>query len=101
MKLLIITAVTGYLNNVKHILKKAEVKSYSYKEVNGYTNASETAMDSNWFGGNIDENESVLFYAFVPKANVDKVFDAINSFNAKQETLSHIHVAIINIEKSN
>ena len=101
MKLLIITAVTEYLNDVKHILKKAEVKSYSYKEVKGYTDASETAMESNWFGGDMEENESVLFYAFVPKVHVETAFDEINDFNAKQDTLSHIHVAIVNIEKSN
>ena len=49
----------------------------------------------------MNENESVMFYAFVDKENVDLVFDAVTEFNSKQETLSHIHTAIINIEKSN
>jgi hypothetical protein len=37
----------------------------------------------------------------VEKENVDMVCSAITEFNSKQETLSHIHSAILNIEKSN
>jgi len=49
----------------------------------------------------MNENESIMFYAFVPKENVDMVFSAISEFNSNQETLSHIHSAILNIEKTN
>jgi len=101
MKLLLITAVAEFGKEVKQILKKANVKTYSYKEVTGYRNASEDALGSNWFGTEMNENESIMFYAFVEKENVDIVCSAITEFNAKQETLSHIHSAIINIEKSN
>ena len=101
MKLLLITAVAEFGKEVKQILKKGNVKTYSYKEVTGYRNASEDALGSNWFGTEMNENESIMFYAFVEKENVDIVCSAITEFNAKQETLSHIHSAIINIEKSN
>jgi hypothetical protein len=49
----------------------------------------------------MNENESMLFYAFVPSENVEMVFNAINEFNGKQETLSKIHVSTVNIENSN
>ena len=49
----------------------------------------------------MNKSESILFYAFVKKENVDMFFESINEFNAKQETLSHIHVAVLVIEKSN
>lgn len=101
MKLLLITAVAEFGKEVKQILKKANVKTYSYKEVTGYRNASEDALGSNWFGTEMNENESIMFYAFVEKENVDIVCSAITEFNSKQETLSHIHSAVLNIEKSN
>ena len=47
------------------------------------------------------ENDSILFYAFVPKENTDVICDAVAAFNARQETLSHIHVAVLQIEKTN
>jgi hypothetical protein len=101
MKLLLITAVAEFGKEVKQILKKAKVKTYSYKEVIGYRNASEDALESNWFGTEMNENESIMFYAFVQKENVELVCDAVAEFNSKQETLSHIHTAVLNIEKSN
>ncbi len=101
MKLLLITAIAEFGKEVKQILKKANVKTYSYREVVGYRNASEDALGTNWFGTEMNENESILFYAFVQKENVDKVCADVSSFNTKQETLSHIHVAVLNIEKSN
>ena len=101
MKLVLITAVAEYTQEVKHILKSAKVKSYSYKDVIGFSNASESAIGSNWFGTEIDENESVIFYAFVPIENVDSVFDNVKAFNDKQETASHLHIVVLNIEKSN
>ncbi len=101
MKLLLITAVAEFENEVKQILKKAQVKTFSYREVTGYRNTSEDAIESNWFGSEMNENESIMFYAFVPKENVDMVFSAISEFNSNQETLSHIHSAILNIEKTN
>lgn len=101
MKLLLITAVAESENEVKQILKKAQVKTFSYREVTGYRNTSEDAIESNWFGSERNENESIMFYAFVSKEKVDEVCQAIGTFNSKQETLSHIHSAVLNIEKSN
>ena len=101
MKLLLITAVAEFEKEVKQILKNANVKNYSYKEVVGYRNASEDALENNWFGTEMNENESVIFYAFVAKENVEIVCAAIDTFNQLQETVSHIHFAILTIEKSN
>ncbi|RAR70708.1 hypothetical protein [Flavobacterium aciduliphilum] len=101
MKLLLITAVAEFGKEIKQILKKAQVKTYSYKEVTGYRNTSEEAIGTNWFGTEMYENESIMFYAFVEKENVDTVCHEIEAFNNKQETASHIHSAVLNIEKSN
>ena len=101
MKLLIITAVIDFENEIKQMLKKAHVKTFTYKEVKGFTDLSEEAIESNWFATDMNETESILFYAFVKKENIDSLFDLVNYFNGKQETKSNIHIAVLNIEKSN
>lgn len=101
MKLLIITAVLEFEKDIKQILKKAHVNTFTYKEVRGFTDLSEEAIESNWFAGNMHETESILFYAFVKKENIDLLFNLINDINEKQETKSNIHIAVLNIEKSN
>jgi hypothetical protein len=101
MKLLIITSISEFEKEIKQMLVKANVKNFSYKEVIGYHNTSDEAIGDNWFATEMNENESILFYAFVPSENVALVFNSINEFNAIQETTSKIHVATVNIENSN
>jgi hypothetical protein len=98
MKLLIITAIKVFDKDVKQMLKQADVKTFSYKAVTGFKDISEESIESNWFGSEINENDSILYYAFVQ--DVDAFFTKVNSFNAKQETLSNIHVAVLNIENT-
>jgi hypothetical protein len=101
MKFLVITAVREFEKGIKLILKKAEVKTFSYKEVTGYKDVSDEPMIGNWFASDMHENESMLFYAFVKKDKVNQVFEHVEQFNSKLETKSKIHVAVINIEKLN
>ncbi len=100
MKLLVITSIKGFKKEIKSILKKADVKTYSYKDVTGYRDASELLIKDNWFSNEMNEGEAVLFYAFAKKDNVDLVFNLVKEFNQKQETLSTIHVVVVNIERS-
>ena len=101
MKLLIITAIKQFKKDIILQLKKADVKTFSFKEVTGYRDSTEDAVESNWFSSEMNQTESILFYAFVKKENVDMLFKLIHTFNEQQKTLSHIHVAVLNIEKSN
>lgn len=101
MKLLIITAITAFDKDIKKMLQQADVKTFTYKEVIGFKDISEEAIESNWFGSDMSLNESMLYYAFVKKENVDPFFALVNEFNAQQKTLSNIHIAVLNIEKHN
>ena len=101
MKLLLITAVREFEKEIKLILKKAQVKSFSYKDVKGFKDNSEDALEANWFAANEQEMESILFYAFVNEEKVDGLFEMVNDFNAEQISKSNIHIAVLNIEKSN
>ncbi|WP_264563734.1 hypothetical protein [Flavobacterium sp. N3904] len=101
MKLLLITAVKEFEKEIKQLLKKASVQSFSYQEVKGYKNSTGEAVESNWFGSEMNETDSILFYAFTAKEKVDALYELVEYFNIEQESLSHIHIAVLNIEKSN
>jgi len=101
MKLLIITAITAFENDIKAMLQKANISTYTFSNVTGFRDISEEAISSNWFASEMNETESILFYAFVRKENVLLLFNLVNEFNVAQETHSHIHVAQLNIEQSN
>lgn len=99
MKLVLITAVHSFKKEIQHLLKQSGVKTYSYREVTGFKDITEEALASNWFGNEMNENESIAFYAFVPVEHLDKLYDLIINFNHELETKSKVHLATFNIEK--
>ena len=101
MKLVLITAIAEFEKDIKKMLKEAKVKSYSYRDVKGFRDASEEGVESNWFGSEMNEIDSVVFYAFVGIENIDTLFGLVKTFNADQETQSHIHLAQLSVEQFN
>lgn len=101
MKLVIITAIKEFEKEIKLQLKKAHVKTFSFRDVTGYRDSTEDAVESNWFSTEMNQTESILFYAFVEEAYIDLLFALIEDFNKQQQSLSHIHIAVVNIERSN
>lgn len=100
MKYLIITAVKAFEEEIKAILKKATINEYTYKDVTGYRDFSELSINDNWFANEMNEGESIFFYSFVQNEQIDNIFELVTKFNNKQKSMSTIHVAVLNIERS-
>ena len=100
MKLLIITAILDFEADIKKMLRKSDIKSYSFKEVKGVSNTGNDAMESNWLATEAGETESVLFFAFAKPESIALLMGLALAHNAMQETASHIHIAALNIEQS-
>lgn len=101
MKLLIITAINVFEKEVKKILKKSGIKTFSYTDIKGFRDSTEESVENNWFASEMNENNSLMFYSFADKEKTDLLFKYANEFNETQKTLSKIHVVILNVEKSN
>ena len=101
MKLVVITSIAEFEKDVKMLLKEAQVKSYTYKDVKGFGDTSGDEVENNWFGSDLKETESIVFYAFILQQHLDILFDAINAFNKVQTSVSKVHVAVIPVEKYN
>jgi nitrogen regulatory protein PII len=100
MKFLVITAVAAYKKDIIKILSSASVQSFSFTNVTGH-HAPSGNMESNWFAGDQHEVASIMCYVFVDDVRAEKVFEAVNDFNAHKDTTSNIHMAKLSIEKSN
>lgn len=101
MKLITITAIQEFEADLKKILKKSKVNAFSSTSVNGFSRNGNSNMDDNWFGGETGNTRSILIFAFVQSDCLDEVFKSIEIFNQEQESASKIHVAVLNVEKSN
>ena len=100
MKLVLITAIAEFEKDVKKMLKEAKVKSYSYRDVKGFRDASEENVESNWFGSEMNETDSIVFYAFILQQNLDTLFQEVNQFNKEQKTISKVHLAVFSVRKA-
>ncbi|UOU97211.1 hypothetical protein MUU74_11985 [Chryseobacterium daecheongense] len=98
MKLLLITAIEEFETDVKTILKHSGVKAFSYQSVKGYKNNGNEF--ENWFPKDYLSVNSLLFTIFVEDGFADQIYRGVEDFNSQQETLSHIHIATVQLEKS-
>lgn len=96
-----ITAIEAFEKDIKFLLKKSAITHFSYTDVKGYRDLTQESVSDNWFASEMNDSQSLIFYAFVPKENSDQLFNAVAEFNNKQKTLSKVHVIVLNIEKSN
>jgi len=101
MKLLMITAIEAFEKDIKFLLKKATITHFSYTDVKGFRDLTEESVGNNWFASEMNESQSIIFYAFVPKEKADQLFNSVAEFNKQQRTASKVHVVVLNIEKSN
>lgn len=101
MKLVLITAIASFEKDVKKMLKEAKVASYSYHDVKGFRDASEESVGDNWFGSEMNETDSVMFYAFILQHHLDVLLEKITVFNKNQESISKVHLAVLSVEKYN
>ena len=101
MKVVIITAVSSFFEDIKSMLKRSEVGTFSYTHVIGYKPAANTPLDEHWFTATQGEDQSVLFYAFVAEPMVNAIIKTTDDMNEREGSRSHIHVAVLNIEQTN
>lgn len=101
MKLIVITAIAEFDKEIKKMLKEIKVKSYTYQHVKGFRDSTEESLENNWFGSEMNETESVVFYAFLKKESIHLLFQTIETFNLQQDFISKIHVACLEVEKYN
>jgi nitrogen regulatory protein PII len=101
MKLVIITAIKEFEKDIKKILEKSNVKSFSYQKVTGFRDSSKDSVNSNWFASEMNEIESIMFHVFTTNENAEKIFSLGRNFNEELVDLSKVHVSVINVEQSN
>ncbi|ESU23858.1 hypothetical protein FSS13T_21630 [Flavobacterium saliperosum S13] len=100
MKMMLITSVKAFEDNIKLFLKEAGIQSYTYQDVNGFKDCSGLSVKDNWFANDKSECESVLFHVFTEQIKTDGFLQKAKMFNEKQATANAIHAVIINTDKT-
>lgn len=101
MKLVLITSILQYKEDILSILKDNGVLNFSYSEAIGHSGKENVSNNDNWFVGDRFERASIVFYAIVPSNKTNLILNNVEQFNNTRDNLSHIHVSVLNIEQTN
>ncbi len=100
MKLVIVTAVEEFQNEVLKLFKSAKIDSFSTSDIDGYKNSPNLLATSSWFPSIKGGNESHMFFSFTEDNSIDKLFDLIQEFNDNLETNNPIKAIVVPIERA-
>ena len=99
MKLILITSVKEFESNIKDLLIRSGVPSFSHSRVQGFKTGESAASSENWFASQGIESDSVMFTVFADNEMLETISGRIRRFNAKQEFQTKIHMAALAIEQ--
>ena len=99
MKLVLVTAVEEFQEDVLKIFKKANIENFSSSDIDGYKNSPQLLMASNWFSAGKSGNESIMFFSFTNKEKIDDLFKLLEDFNSNLETNNPLKAIVVPVEK--
>jgi len=100
MKLLIVTVVDEFQQDVLQLFKKANIESYSGSDIEGFKNAYSFMMNSSWFPSEKGGADSNMFFSFTEEEEINDFFKLVKEFNQNVETNNPIHAVVVPIERS-
>tara|TARA_B100001109_G_scaffold254484_1_gene254287 strand:+ start:4077 stop:4382 length:306 start_codon:yes stop_codon:yes gene_type:complete len=101
MKMLVITAVQSYQEDIINVLKNSNIHAFSSTNVLGHVNKHDPNLDDNWFGGDVQNYQSILYFALLPETQLDQVFNEVEKINEKAQSQSKVHLSVMGVERTN
>jgi hypothetical protein len=99
MKLVIVTAVEDYQNDVLKLFKKSDIESFSTSDIEGHKNLPNLLSTSSWFPSIKGSSDSLMFFSFTEEEHIERLFYLISEFNSKIDTNNPIRGIVVPIEK--
>jgi hypothetical protein len=99
MKLVIVTSVEEYHDDILDIFKKSNIENFSESEIDGYKNTPSILSTSNWFATNKSVTNSIMLFSFTEKEKIDTLFEHLEAYNKNIESNSPIKAIVLPIEK--
>ncbi len=100
MKLLIVTAVSYYEEQVLKLFKDASIESFSGSHIKGYKDVPAIVANSSWFPSQKGGANSIMFFSFTDDEKIDLFFSLVQKFNDGLKTNNPIHAIVAPIERS-
>lgn len=99
MKLLIVTAIEEFHDDVSKLLTKSEIENFSSSDIEGFKNQNSLRDSTSWFPGEKGANESSLFFSFTSEEKIKLLFQLLKEFNHEILSPNPVRAVVVPIEQ--
>lgn len=99
MKLVLVTSVEEFHENILKLFKKAGIHSFSESDIDGHKNGASLLMANSWFPGEKGGNKSRMYFSFAAEDEIEALFELLKIYNQNLETNNPIKAVVLPIEK--
>ncbi len=100
MKLLLVTSVEEFHNDIIQMFKESKIESFSESEIGGHKKNSSVLVSTNWFASEKSGTNSIMLFSFTEEDKIDSLFNLLEEFNNNMETKNPVKAVVIPIERS-
>jgi len=100
MKLLLVTCLKEYLNDVLKIFKQANINVFSTSEIVGHRNGAPLNLLEDWFASGDEQFDSLMIFTFTNELNAEKGMELIKNYNATLKENFPVRAFVMPAEKS-
>jgi hypothetical protein len=100
MKLLAVTCLKEYLNNVSKIFKQANIDVFSTSEIVGHRNGAPLNLLENWFTSGGEQVDSMMIFTFTSATNAEHGMALIKDYNVSLKENFPVRAFVVPVEKS-
>jgi len=99
MKLLLVTSVEEFHNDIIQMFKDAKIENFSESDIGGHKKNSSVLVSTNWFAAEKSGTQSNLFFSFTEDEKIETLFQLLREYNSNLETNNPIKAVVLPIEK--
>lgn len=98
MKLIIVTGIVEYRDDIAAMFKKAQVPVFTESETTGHNNIMPVNLQNNWFGKDRETYQAVMFFSFTGEEQAAQLMSSVDAHNKQTELSFPIHAFILPVE---
>ena len=99
MKLLMITSIKEFENDICKLFKNSKIEVYSTYDIQGNKLQKPINIQDNWFSSHRDTFDSKMFFTFTSEELIDDLLNEVKTYNEKKASNNPVKAIVMNIEK--
>lgn len=100
MKLLVVTCLKEYLNDVSKIFKQANIEVFSTMDIVGHRDGAPPNLLEDWFASGAEQFDSLMIFTFTTELNAGHGMELIKNYNVTLKENFPVRAFVVPVEKS-